>query len=582
MAFKASTPPSNSYQCEHCGAKLPPPTSEGTQTCRFCQAHYQVKTEASSPQGFTIVFGGGSTQFGNNPASFGSYPAPSSQAMESIVNAGVKTAKWSLIMGLVITIVVIASVAIPLWFVFKDGFDFASNTGSTTNLSIPGGGGVDFTFAEDGAVILPGEPTAPAQVLQIASHYDQKAQASVRTMLKLDLGTKQVAWTSKPFEEPSFGRTIVTDGVNAYVPDKAQIRAIKLADGTDAWQGPLSDKVSTSCQDCVYLVGDKLIVRTDDGQVQALDTATGASSWNRKVSDVRARPFPSGDKVLVLDGEKGTYSLIIVNAADGAELGVITPSCTPGRMGTGLRADSQVIPAPLENAVYIGMGSSTACWQKYDLANPGAPVINAPVEGGYLDSTDATPAVGEGHIIWGQRSVGGAIGDFDLAAGTARLLDEGAEVDYAAVAVTGGKAIVRAKTTLGTSKLSVRAFDLASGTQVWEKALGEADSLDPPKAAPSNTLSDGKSLVSVSVAPDGQIQVLTVSATAKDVTAKAESVDASTGVGTGAAAPVSLGKEIGIASANLIGWNGSRVTFLASNKILTLDAATGTQVASIP
>lgn len=582
MAFNpGAAPVPNSYECQNCGAKLPAPSAEGTQTCLYCQAVYHVQREAANPQGFTIVFGSGATQFGSAPPSFGSYATPSTQALDAMVNAGVKTAKWSLMIGLIVTFVIIAAVAVPLYFAFKDGF--SGFTSSTGGVNVPGADGIDFTFSENGAVLLPGEPNAPAQVLQVGSQYDQVAKASKSSLAKFDLGGKKVSWKAKPFDEIGFSRPMVVDGTNVYVADGAKVRAIKLSDGTDVWTGPLADKISTSCQDCMYLVGTKIVVRTDDGQIQALDTATGASSWNRKVSDIRARPIGAGDKVLVLDGSIGEYTLTILNLADGAELGTINPACaSPSGSAADLGTDSQVIAAPLENAVYVGFGNYNSCWQKYDLANPGTPVMSAYVDKAYLNSESSIPVIAEGKIVWGERSSGAAVGVVDIASSTGQLIAAEENMQFSIAGVTGGKAIVRAKNTRGTAKLSVRAIDLASGAQVWEKSLGEADSLDPPDESPSDILSDGTSKVSMRVTADGKVTVLTVTGASTDTTAKAETVDAATGVTVGSPSAVSLGKPSGSNEAALIGWSGSRVTFLTAKKMLTFDAADGTQVASLP
>ncbi len=580
MAFNSGTAPvPTSYDCQNCGAKLPPPCAEGQQVCTYCQATYQVQREASSPQGFTIVFGSTASTFGNNVPSFGSYPAPSSQAIDAMVNAGVKTARWGAMIGLIITLVVIVAVAVPVYLAVKDGFgSFSTATG--TNANIPGAPGINLNLTEEGGILLPGEPTAAPQVVQTSNYYDQTAKASKNIVVRLDLGGKKVAWQSKPLEESGgLRRPIVTDGTNVYVVDGAKIRAIKAADGTDVWSGPLADKISTSCGDCVFLSAGKLIARTDDGQVQALDTATGKPVWNRKVKDVRARPYVVGDKVLVLDGEKGVYTLTIVNSADGSDLGTIAPNC--GRSNS-IKTDSQVIPSPLENAVYLGFGSSPGCWQRFDLANPAAPTFNVEVKGAYLDYDESRGVVGEGKIVWGQSAAGGAIGMIDLSTGTGGLVAEEENMRFIAVGVSNGNAIMRAKNTRGTAKLSIRAVNLATGATAWEKSLGEAESLDLPERSASSILSDNETLVSITVTLDGKVQVASVGATKTEIVVKGETLDGASGVASGAATPITSPKATGISEASLIGWNGSRATLLAGTRVVSVDTANGALVGSVP
>lgn len=588
MAFNPGAGPApTSYECQNCGAKLPPPTAEGTQICNYCQAVYHVERAASSPQGFTIVFGSGATGFGNVPPAMGSFPQPSAQAIDAMMNAGIKTAKWSLWIGLIITIIVIASVAVPLYLVFKDGVPgLTSGSSSTPKLgAIDGSKGLDLSLDVGVGMLLPAEPNASQNVVMLSRYYDQSAKASKVVLVRLDTNAKKIVWQSTPFEDASGQTKITMDLVNVYLDDKQKVRAIKLADGTDAWVAPLPDKIKAGCRSqCFAISGGRVIAHTDDGQLVAIDTVSGKPSWSRKLKDTSARSLAVGDTLVVLDGEKGTYDLTLVNAADGAETGKIVPTCaSASSSGNDLRSESPVLAVPLANAIIVGTGTFDGCWDRYELATPATPVFSTPISDiNFSSSTFFNTVFGPNQMLWAESSGSGGISVLDLTTGAVQnvMKDEGYR--FEAVGIVDGKAIVRATNQRGTQKMSVWAIDLATGTKAWEKSFGDATSMDTSDRGAGDILSSNESMVTIQVG-DGKVRDVQVSSNASgDITITSEALDPATGVAAAVNPPITLGKVIGVNEAVKLGWNGGKAILVVSDKLQVIDTDTGKQVASIP
>ncbi len=583
MAFNPSAGAPTSWECQNCGAKLPPPTAEGTQICQYCQAVYHVQREASQPQGFTIVFGNQPMTFGNVPPVMGSFPGPSSEAIDAMLNAGVKTAKWSLFLGLFITVVVIAAVGIPLWLAFKDGLPgFTTSSGGLGGVS--GSNGVNLDPTVGVSAILPGEPTAAPNVLVLSRYYDQSAKKSQTVLVRIDTAGKKIAWQSKPLDDANSNTKLVIDGANAYLDDKSKVRAIKLADGSDVWAAPLPDKLSTNCSrtTCLAVSGDRVFARTADGQLQAIDAASGKPAWSRKLKDTSARTVVVGDTVVVVDGEKGKYDISLVNGADGAEKGKIAPTCKgSGPSADDFRYDSPVIAVPFAPAVIVGTGVFEGCFARYELANPAAPVWNTPVAKLNFSSGIDT-AFGEGQLLVSESSSQNGLAALDLTTGAWKQISADADYQLQPVGAIAGKAIVYAQNQRGTRKLAVWGIDLATGTKAWEKSFGEAEPMDGSNRGAGDILSSNEVKVTTGLA-DGKVRTLVITSDAQSsVTVTAEALDPASGVAAGSNPALTLGKVTGVNEAVPVGWFGTKCVVVVNEKVLVVESTDGKQVASVP
>ena len=140
----------------------------------------------------------------------------------------------------------------------------------------------------------------------------------------------------------------VFDAERAYYVTGTSLLALNRVDGSTAWQTPLSDLVTYSCQNCLQIVRDHVVVLTTDYVLQGIDAAGGELLWSVRLNDAAtARDgFLTVDEQIVLLDRIAADSYIktihVFDPASGNLVRQVAPVCP--------NADDQ---ADLEEAVIV-------------------------------------------------------------------------------------------------------------------------------------------------------------------------------------------------------------------------------------
>lgn len=549
MGFQPTAATQPDDECENCGAHLPPFGPDGTRTCSFCSRTYQrpITPPAAGPAlGPSIII---------NPT----FTAPSVD-LDQVATAAKRTGGGCGIVTLVITVLVVGGIVLGVTRFSSQLSGFTDSikkaTASPDDLVGP-------------AALLPGEPTkAPTTVLITRR---SESGRSVYELRKVDAAAGKVVW-SAPLPDGNTYTPIITNGPLFFVVNKSQITAIRDTDGSVAWQRNVSDEVQvTSCKTCFWVAGDRLVAQSGDGNLQVLDTATGAPAWNRMLASTQAQVVAFGDRVLISDGKPAEDDhLFVVSLADGTQQSDLQPSCAPQSRG-GSREEFDVgaliVPVVAENAVVLGFGFGSACWQRVDLAS-GQVAWEAPSKDVTLSASQSVVVRGtDNHVAV---SDSGNITLIDLGNGTVADMGGDSGQERVPLALTPDTLLIREKSSRGTTKYSIATLDPASAQARWKVDLGTASPAEGP-GANTSTVSTGESRFTVSLAGD-TVHVVTFRGDSKDFAV--QNVALATGVAPGTSTvPANLTGRITIPDFRVVGWRDAQVTMIVENDLITLDTA---------
>lgn len=380
---------------------------------------------------------------------------------------------------LIVFLVIAGSIAIPVYLAVK-------------------GGKLSSVFADkpDGrAVVAPPSLNGGKTVFTLTS---RPGSGSTRyTMVRLDEGNTSPVWTSAEFNSPGItSAPIVTDGARVYVPDGERIVALKVGDGTVAWQAPLTDEFQTSCDKCLFFAGDRLVVGSKDATFHAFATATGEKAWTHRAKDSTATAAAFGDKTLVLDRDVGFKGLVLLLNADGTEASRLQPVCRKPDSGIDevLESDASVILRPDENAAIFGWGSPYPCWSRIDFGTGQQSWTTVLENTSYPVDNHETSIVTQGTkaAIVGDKFIAA----LNLETGEYTPINEIEDTKMYPIALRENTLILQTASQRGTTKYAINAVDMTSGTGVWNIDLGKARPSDGPDANDIFVSSDGAQFTS--------------------------------------------------------------------------------------
>lgn len=139
-----------------------------------------------------------------------------------------------------------------------------------------------------GAVLpIPASGDASASDLLI-TNWDptQETETVYVTYVVKDGNARKVLWEKEIAEYDGWYDTRATfDESRVYYLAGEQLLAFDQKDGSTAWEAPLSDLVSTSCEHCVQKVGDRIVVLATDYVLQGIDASSGELAWSVRLND---------------------------------------------------------------------------------------------------------------------------------------------------------------------------------------------------------------------------------------------------------------------------------------------------------
>jgi VCBS repeat-containing protein len=456
------------HECDHCGAPLPPPDDTGTRQCAFCKTIFRAPTP--------------------KPA-----PAPAMAAPQSIVFVpaggefdpvnGSSTSRGCGLGSLIVLAIIVAAIGIPIWAIARNGgFDSLTSTPRS--------------FADAGPLLLPGEPSGPVPFVSIDYRYDSGLSTSVYSIVKSDGVSSTPVWSTDLSGQATGERPILTDGTSAIVAVEREVTAVSLATGAITWKATLTDAVRFNvCEGCFQVHGTALVVVSADGNVQALDTTTGAALWSRLLEGTSTVAYDTGPHVVVFDQTDDGYTLITLDPATGAEVTRFTPVCTdPGNLDwtTELSTSSAVLASSTPDRLWVMDGSSPTCIQQYDVTT-GAMVSQAIAddETGSISSSPVLLETQLGLVITSNQT----LGLVDPTGTTYHQVVTSDDVELSAIGATSAAIVVNATSRRGTATTSIRALDPNTGATFWDAPMGTAAAVEtegqPPGRFGASSIDQG-------------------------------------------------------------------------------------------
>ncbi len=543
-----------SYECSECGAPLPAPDETGARRCTFCKTvKHPPRAPAAEPR--------------NPPASLltgGSQKTRVEKSVTPIPNTlrrqgcGVRT------LIAIPVIVVIAAVAVPL-------------IGSIGGLDRFGFGPA-LSFTEASPALLPGEPGAPLSFVTMSRRYDQSSSTSIFSLVKSDGVSPSPVWSTDLSGDAYGTRPILTDGTSAILAIEDQAFGVALDTGAIRWQTPLTDVVQfNSCNGCFTVVGTNLVAVTDDDNVQAIDTTTGATLWSRRLDTTDQRTFAAGAHVVIVDSIPGGDGdrLVTLDPATGQEVASIAPTCDDPAVIEGfaseLSSSSELLVSSSGERIWFLEGGYPTCIQQYDVST-GALVsqVMATSENGSFASPTLldTPL---GLVV----TSGGNLGIVDPTGTTYRAVLAEPDTNVMVVGTTDTAVMIEARTSRGTAKTSIRAIDPNSGSTFWTAPMGAAVAAETEHSPPGSfdSTSPGPGGVFTAHVDHGAVQVVTFRELDND--AQQLTIDSFDAV-TGAARPAVTHETGGEDIIPFFGpgvWSGSRLlTAAGDDRMVVVDA----------
>ncbi len=149
------------------------------------------------------------------------------------------------------------------------------------------------------------------------------------SLMRISTADGKVLWETAPFPEDTYLDELISDGERVYAVIDNDLTAYQAADGKQAWQARLSDKLGYCGQGsaCLRVVGDVLLVQSMDNTLQAYDAASGQALWNRRVDSSSRGLLVFKNQALVYaqgdGGQKDGYALLDLRS--GKEAGRFKP-----------------------------------------------------------------------------------------------------------------------------------------------------------------------------------------------------------------------------------------------------------------
>ena len=359
--------------------------------------------------------------------------------------------------GCVVTVavaaVVVAVVGIIVWVI----------------LSSEGVIGIGPRTVRDVIVPVPSDRTGPPDVIVLTYHINDE----IDTLSYIDGVNHTLRWDSPPLSEDAYNAVVVVDATQVYVADRARLLALQRADGQLAWETALSDSVGTSCEECLRVLGDRVVVLSEDGTLQAFESATGRPVWSHRLNETPRRLMVLNGQPAVLDEisqERQEVALHVWDPAGGELVQRIAPQCSEEHHTEDLELYSPVVVDPAGDAVYFFYGFFISCVEKWDTRD--WEMLWQTTTEDDLYRPEFGPFLAEGVIYAGDANRVVAV---DIADGFYRRLVDEEDYYLNPLAVRGGVLLVAAERRRGSRRYELWGLDATTGERRWQIIFEDED-----------------------------------------------------------------------------------------------------------
>jgi LSD1 subclass zinc finger protein len=444
--------PFQKIACPSCGAPLLFGAGETSTRCQFCHA----VIERPQPERLRTE-----TERRKTPPSVQLAPfVPTKSPQPAAISPAV--IGFLFIGGFVLAIAVI------LWLAF--------GAGSPDTFLKP-------TLIVNGPIaLLPAEDSQPPDF--IAMGYDIIAENN--PIARLSPANHSIVWRGPVFEEISDVRAIAAGGGSFFAAEGAHLHAYNDADGSALWQADLTDQVGY-CAECLSVRDDRVIVLTQDYILQAFDTATGETAWQRRLAGYTSGFSLLSDSLLVIDKEEEDYSLFVLNLSDGSVRRRITPECMGANSSYAEQLDSNSTVvlepdpsgSPDAGSLYLIYGWSPGCIERRDIST-GEMKWQHLDERGFSPSGDLSALVTADTFFF---AADNNLWAANAADGKTRLVTQAQDYELVPLTLAGDTLIVRTKRTRGSTQFGLWGMDPAYGEKEWQYTFEKSEPIDPPDEA---------------------------------------------------------------------------------------------------
>jgi outer membrane protein assembly factor BamB len=416
-------------------------------------------------------------------------------------------------------------------------------------------------------VVVDGGGDQPVEVASAVfdARADQRHLARVR-LGSPDLGrSATVVWRSEPLPNGVYEAPMALAGDVLFAGVGAEVWALSVDGGEVRWKAPLPDTVQAGCTSCFVVVGDTLVVRTNDAQVVAHQAASAEPRWTRRLESTNGSVVPSGAGLAVVDhppGDTLSMGVTVVDPATGSTVSQHRPSCTLGSrtLGFGFTDEVYAVPGTTDLVATVSFGGT--CVVRWDGTTGEVRWTTAVDQPASLRREPAL--LGGGRLFLSSSDAAFVV---DLETGALAALPAPPDTGIEPGAVVGDVLVATAPSTRGTPRRKLVGIDLTAMTVLWELPL-------VPGAAPftadrrtADALFSGSPRIHVTAARDRAL-VATFDGDTGAVTLSL--VDPRTGVLTTAGA-VPFGSRSGIPSVQVHRATRAGILFSVDNRLVYVD-----------
>ncbi|HEX5688752.1 MAG TPA: PQQ-binding-like beta-propeller repeat protein [Roseiflexaceae bacterium] len=288
----------------------------------------------------------------------------------------------------------------------------------------------------------------------------------------IDGGSRSLRWKSQPLSKDAYRGHLVAGVDMAYLTDQERLIALRLDDGTQAWEAKLI--AEPNCDECLQLAGEHVIVAQKDGSITGFDGKSGQQAWNITLDEAPRRLPVVGKQLILLQPveDNGKY-ISLIDPATGKETQRIEPSCPSTSFAGRMERPEDYSPllfTPDAKTLYTTFGFFNKCAQRWDLAADKPTWTQAldEVAPPEWSSRDETLVSDDALFFRHSDSDTGALWALDTADGKLRQVAAKRKYEFLPVAVRDGVLIALTWPNWDTSKVSLLGLDPKSGEQRWE------------------------------------------------------------------------------------------------------------------
>jgi len=441
------------FYCPSCGASIAMHGEQGT--CAFCGTAIErpksAQPPARPPQG---------------------EPAMWSSSSVTIVRAErAKTKRGSSCLGTLIMLVILAAVGLVIGVSLFGGRLITAISGGSGQLSnIPAVlNQLKLGPITKMAAVLPRDGKGGDLLVYAYGTGDSRY-----TVALIDGASHAARWQSQPLSKEAYQGQLVAGQNMIYLTDQDQLLALRLSDGTPAWQAALAVEPQSGCDDCVRLLGGHVIVLEKNSGLEAFDAQTGKLAWSKRLGDNTRRLPLAGDRLVTTQPsqEKDGTVIAFLDPASGKPALQLDPHCPQPNTFSDLerpRSDTPFLFSADAKTMYTMYGFFSQCAQAFDLSN-GETRWEVMMEENMVPPswynntalvTDQALYVNQDHMIWA----------LDTADGSIRTLIEDKEYNLRPLARRDNILIVLAAPTWDSQRQELWGLDVATGERRWQHSL---------------------------------------------------------------------------------------------------------------